>query len=133
RARLRAGRVHLGGNIGGSLLPTLDRIHPDDAVVLELSSAMLHWIGETLVGERAFAPKVAAMTNLAPNHLDWHGDASHYRASKARLVARQRPGDAAVFADESIRFDTPPGVRVVAPDAVRTLAASVAARRLLVP
>src|SRR5690606_8467061 len=95
--------------------------------------AMLHWIGETLVGERAFAPKVAALTNLSPNHLDWHGDISHYRASKARLVARQRPGDAAVFSAESIRIATPPGARVASPDAVRTLAAAVGTRGLLGP
>ena len=39
-------RAHLGGNIGGSLLNSLDEIHTDDWIVLELSSAMLHWLGQ---------------------------------------------------------------------------------------
>ena len=34
-------RVHLGGNIGGSLLKSLDRIEREDVVVLELSSYQL--------------------------------------------------------------------------------------------
>ena len=37
-----AGRpVHLGGNLGGSLLDELERIEPEDLVVLELSSYQL--------------------------------------------------------------------------------------------
>src|SRR5690606_16530524 len=38
-------RSHLGGNIGGSLLLQLDQIAPDDWIALELSSAMLYWLG----------------------------------------------------------------------------------------
>ena len=34
-------RAWLGGNLGGSLLDDLDRIGPDDWVVLELSSFQL--------------------------------------------------------------------------------------------
>ncbi len=133
RARLGESRVHMGGNIGGSLLASLGSIRHDDAIVLEISSAMLHWTGETLTGDRAFAPKVAALTNIAPNHLDWHGDLDHYRESKRELVAHQRAGDAAVFADESIYFDTNQGVRAVTPAEVRTLMPTIAARGLRVP
>lgn len=121
-------RVHLGGNIGGSLLGCLDQIQPHDPVVLEVSSAMLHWTRETLTGDRAFAPRVAALTNLAPNHLDWHGDLDHYRESKRELVAHQRPGDAAIFADESIYFDTTDGVRVIKPADVRAIIPAIAER-----
>jgi len=128
-----AGRVHLGGNIGGSLLATLPSIGPDDAMVLEVSSAMLHWTREALTGDRAFAPKVAALTNLAPNHLDWHGDLDHYREAKRELVAHQRRGDAAVFGDESIRYDTNDGVRRVEPDDVGALEPLIAGRGLRVP
>ena len=38
-------RVHTGGNIGGSLLNAVSDVSPADWVVLELSSAMLHWLG----------------------------------------------------------------------------------------
>jgi UDP-N-acetylmuramoylalanine--D-glutamate ligase len=133
RARLGEDRVHLGGNIGGSLLASLGSMRTDDVVVLEVSSAMLHWTREALTGEHAFAPKVAALTNLAPNHLDWHGDLDHYRESKRELVAHQRPGDAAVFGDESIWYDTNDGVRVTTPVAVRALEPEIAARGLAIP
>jgi UDP-N-acetylmuramoylalanine--D-glutamate ligase len=75
--------AHLGGNIGGSLLGTLDAVRADDFVVLELSSAMLWWLGETL----RWSPRVAVFTNLLENHLDWHGDFPAYSQAKAMLRA----------------------------------------------
>ena len=84
-------RAHLGGNIGGSLLGALDSIGADDFVVLELSSAMLWWLGETL----RWSPPVAVLTNLLPNHIDWHGDFQHYARSKGVIRA---------FAPEAARF-----------------------------
>ncbi len=88
-----AGRtVLLGGNIGGSLL---EREVPADAwVVLELSSFMLHWLG---TAPQPWSPAVAVCTNIAPNHLDWHGSMEHYTASKQHLVRHQRSGDRAVL------------------------------------
>ena len=97
-------KAWLGGNIGGSLLADLDRIAPDDLVVLELSSAMLHWLG---AGERAgWSPHWALLTNLAPNHLDWHGDFDHYRRSKEGIFRHQEPGDRALRGVD-IRLDGP--------------------------
>lgn len=88
-----AGRtVLLGGNIGGSLL---EREVPADAwVVLELSSFMLHWLG---TAPQPWSPAVAVCTNIAPNHLDWHGSMEHYTSSKQHLVRHQRSGDRAVL------------------------------------
>lgn len=84
-------RSFLGGNIGGSLLERLDEIGADDFVVLELSSFMLHWLaGE---GDVGWAPPIAVLTNLAPNHLDWHGCMAHYSESKAVIRRHQAPGD----------------------------------------
>jgi len=79
----------LGGNIGGSLLPSLAGITPDTWVVLELSSAQLHWLGE----EPAWSPRIAGTTNVLPNHIDWHETEQHYRACKELIHANQRPGD----------------------------------------
>lgn len=79
-------RVHLGGNIGGSLLEA--RIQHHDFIVLELSSFMLHWLGQ-----RAWSPGTAVATNIAPNHLDWHGSFEHYERSKRHIAAHQQPGD----------------------------------------
>ncbi|TVQ63492.1 MAG: UDP-N-acetylmuramoyl-L-alanine--D-glutamate ligase [Phycisphaerales bacterium] len=117
--------VHFGGNIGGSLLGALGTISEHDAIVLELSSAMLHWLGD---GAREHArnehfrggwsPRIALMTNLAPNHLDWHGAFEHYARSKGAIFAHQRDGDiaiagspeaAALFADTGAqRIELPP-------------------------
>ncbi|MCK4872264.1 MAG: UDP-N-acetylmuramoyl-L-alanine--D-glutamate ligase [Phycisphaerales bacterium] len=85
--------VHLGGNIGGSLLTA--SIGEDDWVVLELSSAMLWWLRRGPM----FAPHVAIVTSYAPNHLDWHESEEDYRACKASIHAGQRMGDHAVLAD----------------------------------
>jgi UDP-N-acetylmuramoylalanine--D-glutamate ligase len=102
---------HLGGNIGGSLLNHLDQIKPDDWIVLELSSAMLYWLGETSVASAStprstsapvpgWSPRVALLTNIAPNHLDWHGSFEHYRESKLNIFRFQRDGDVHVGAND---------------------------------
>lgn len=76
----------LGGNIGGSLLEHLDEIRPDTAIVLELSSAMIYWLWGAHQTQPLPPPAVACITSYSPNHLDWHGDESHYRSSKERLL-----------------------------------------------
>lgn len=81
-------RVWMGGNIGVSLLAKLDEIAAADIVVLELSSFQLENLERI---ERA--PHLAAVTNVAENHLDRHGDMSAYLAAKSRIVQLQREGD----------------------------------------
>ncbi len=93
-------RCHLGGNIGGSMLEMLEAIGPGDDVVLELSSFQLHWLGEERPGGvpgRGWSPHVAAWTNLAPNHLDWHGTMDHYRRSKEVIHRFQRAAEGDVL------------------------------------
>jgi len=78
-------RSILGGNIGGSLLDLDDReIAEADAVVVELSSFMLHWLGSAVDRMR---PSVTVLTTLSSNHVDWHGNLAHYVESKSRLRA----------------------------------------------
>jgi UDP-N-acetylmuramoylalanine--D-glutamate ligase len=109
----------LGGNIGGSLLDTLDHAaDPRRWIVLELSSFMLHWLAP-------WSPAIAVVTNFSPNHLDWHGTLEHYRASKQAILASQRPGDVAVLGPSVGDWPTGPGVRrieIPAGDAVPALA-----------
>lgn len=69
--------VHLGGNIGKPLLPEIDKIEKDHKVVLELSSFQLFTIKKS--------PKVAVITNLSPNHLDWHTDYKEYIDAKKNI------------------------------------------------
>ncbi|MFW6060905.1 MAG: Mur ligase family protein [Phycisphaeraceae bacterium] len=84
-------RTWLGGNLGGSLLPELDRIDPDDWIVLELSSFMLEGLRE-----QHWSPHIAVLTNFQPNHLDWHGSVDAYRAAKQAIFDFQRDGDIAI-------------------------------------
>jgi UDP-N-acetylmuramoylalanine--D-glutamate ligase len=82
----------LGGNIGVSLLPVVDRISAEDWVVLELSSFQL----EDLATLRP-APDVAIVTNFSPNHLDRHGTLDHYRTAKQNLLRWQTADQVAVL------------------------------------
>lgn len=85
-------KVWVGGNIGGSLLPHIDEIGEDDWVVLELSSFML----ERLKADDYFpgwSPHIAVITNISPNHLDWHGSMEAYVAAKQVIGQYQHEGD----------------------------------------
>lgn len=74
------------GNTELPLVSALDD-HPDaDVFVVEASSFRLAFC-------RSFRPRVAVITNLAPDHLDWHRDMDDYTAAKARIAARQGSGD----------------------------------------
>ena len=82
----------VGGNLGGSLLQSLDDIAAEDWVVLELSSFMLHGLAED-----KWSPHVAVVTNIAPNHLDWHGSFDAYVAAKQAILDHQRDNDVAIL------------------------------------
>ncbi len=66
------------GNIGTPILDVVLSDEPYDVLAVELSSYQLHW-----------APSVrahsAAVLNLAPDHLDWHGSMAAYAADKGRV------------------------------------------------
>ena len=96
----RAGkRVYLGGNIGRSLLPFLDEMTERDVCVLELSSFQLSDM------ECPFYTGV--VTNLTPNHLNWHKSLEEYTAAKKRLplLSARRVLRRGLFEDfEAVRF-----------------------------
>jgi len=77
--------VWLSGNIGNQpLLTAIDRIAPDDLVVLELSSFQLEQLAEIQK-----APHVALLTNLTPNHLDRYGTFDNYCNAKENIFKFQ--------------------------------------------
>lgn len=89
------GKAWLGGNIGVSLLEALPSIGHDDFVVLELSSFMLHWLGQA-----QWSPNVALVTMVNADHLDWHGSLDAYLDAKRNIVRFQQPTDFAVLRDD---------------------------------
>ena len=87
--------VYLGGNIGKPLLPDTAQMSPDGVAVVELSSFQLQTMKQS--------PAVAVLTNLAPNHLDWHTSMEEYIAAKENIFLHQGAGDTAVFnADNAV-------------------------------
>ncbi len=79
-------RTFLGGNLGNSLLPALDRIGPGDRVVLEVSSFQ----ADLLPPGPWF--RVLVFTYVGSDHLDRYGTVRAYRESKKRMLSHLAPG-----------------------------------------
>jgi UDP-N-acetylmuramoylalanine--D-glutamate ligase len=66
------------GNVG---LPVIDAVldpDPYDVLAVEVSSFQLHWMSTARF-------TAAALLNIAPDHLDWHGSLPAYAAAKASI------------------------------------------------
>ena len=70
-------RIYLGGNIGEPLRPHVAAMTERDFAVVELSSFQLKTFSQS--------PTRAAITNLSPNHLDWHTGMEEYVESKFNI------------------------------------------------
>ena len=82
--------VAVAGNVGTPLSSLAGEIEPDATVICEASSFQLE-------DSVAFAPECAVFLNLAPDHLDRHGDLEAYLAAKLRIFANQGNDDVAVY------------------------------------
>lgn len=94
-----AGRpVFVGGNIGIPLMGGLDELTPDHVVVAEVSCFQL-------VHCPTLRPRVAVYTNIAVDHVDYHGSYEAYQAAKRLLMANQTREDTIVWNadDEELR------------------------------
>ncbi|MHC4376406.1 MAG: UDP-N-acetylmuramoyl-L-alanine--D-glutamate ligase [Planctomycetota bacterium] len=87
--------VHVGGNLGGSLLEALPGLTPEHWCVLELSSYQL----EALPSDAPRALEAALLTQLLPDHLERHGSPENYRRAKERLFDLLRPEGRALLPD----------------------------------
>jgi UDP-N-acetylmuramoylalanine--D-glutamate ligase len=88
-------RVWIGGNIGYPLLNDLDKVEPEDVVVMELSSFQLELMNKS--------PHIAAVLNITPNHLDRHKSMQAYTAAKERILSFQTDEDVAVLGRDDLR------------------------------
>jgi UDP-N-acetylmuramoylalanine--D-glutamate ligase len=97
---LKAGGLPVtrGGNIGEPVLDRVDRLGPEDWVVLELSSFQLESIHRPRL-------QIGTVLNVTEDHLDRHGSFANYVDIKARAVSFMEPGDHAVlnFDDQNCR------------------------------
>jgi UDP-N-acetylmuramoylalanine--D-glutamate ligase len=69
------------GNVGDPLIAAVLDPQPYDVLAIELSSYQLHWT-------HSMSAHAAAVLNVAPDHLDWHGSLDSYARDKGRIYQR---------------------------------------------
>jgi UDP-N-acetylmuramoylalanine--D-glutamate ligase len=82
--------VAVAGNVGVPAAGLVGEIDPGATIVCEASSFQLE-------DTSLFAPEGAVFLNLAPDHLDRHGDLPSYLDAKLRIFANQGNDDVAVW------------------------------------
>ncbi|MEK7658299.1 MAG: UDP-N-acetylmuramoyl-L-alanine--D-glutamate ligase [Patescibacteria group bacterium] len=82
--------VKLLGNIGNPMLEIfLQPINEDEIFVLELSSYQLDDID--------FSPNIAVLTNLFPEHMDYHSGIENYYEAKKNIINFQNKKDLFIY------------------------------------
>ena len=71
-------KVATVGNIGSPIADVCCSEY--DYIVAELSSFQLHWASSVVLD-------AAIITNIAPDHIDWHGSYENYVRAKAKILA----------------------------------------------
>jgi UDP-N-acetylmuramoylalanine--D-glutamate ligase len=79
-------RCQVAGNIGLPYCAVVDRLGPEDWVVLELSSFQLETVD-------AFHAEVAVQLGVSPDHLDRYPSLREYAAAKMRIARHQTRAD----------------------------------------
>lgn len=77
--------VYLVGNIGQPSIKLLDELSDHSIVVFELSSFQL--------ADLTKSPQIAVITNIYPEHLDWHGNFEEYKKAKENIFKYQNGKD----------------------------------------
>lgn len=101
--------AYIGGNIGAPLLPFVGEMTENDIAVVELSSFQLHTMKQS--------PDIAIVTNLSPNHLNYHLGMEEYIDAKRNIYRYMRGGR--LILNESneltraMKDDAPNGTEVV--------------------
>jgi UDP-N-acetylmuramoylalanine--D-glutamate ligase len=80
----------VAGNIGKPFVAIAANVDQDGWAILEVSTFQLEWIDR-------FKPKVAAVLNITPDHLDRHHSMEDYVALKLKVFSNQNGTDLAVL------------------------------------
>ena len=96
--------VYVGGNIGKPLLADVADMVEEDYAVLELSSFQLMSMEQS--------PHIAVITNISPNHLDYHHTMEEYVQAKKNIFLHQGSEDRLI-----LNYDNS-GTRAMAEEAV---------------
>ncbi len=90
--------TYIGGNIGTPLISFIDKLANDSVTVCELSSFQLMTVQDS--------PHCSALTNITPNHLDWHKNMAEYIASKLKIFGSRT--QKTVFSQKFLDSDLTP-------------------------
>ncbi len=80
----------LSGNVGIPIAQVLLEGKKPEYVVIEISSFQLYWAP-------FFKPNVSVITNIYPNHLDWHPNMEHYIDAKFKITKFQDNEDHFIY------------------------------------
>lgn len=83
-------RVHLAGNIGFPLCSILNKLKPNDIIVMEVSC-------QQSVNFINFHPHIGLITNFSEAHLDFFNSYREYKMSKAKMLYNQESTDIAIL------------------------------------
>ena len=78
------GNIYVGGNLGKPLIGEAEEMTSADYGVLELSSFQLFDLDNG-----RFNADYSVITNITPNHLDWHRDMQEYASAKKIIFKNQ--------------------------------------------
>lgn len=84
----------LGGNIGTPLFTKVNEMTPESIIILEMSSFQL-------MGMK-ISPSISVITNISPNHLDYHKDLEEYIEAKKNIFKFQTENDTLI-----LNYDNP--------------------------
>lgn len=82
--------VHVTGNIGVGILWEVVNSNDDDIFVIEASSFQLE-------NTKSFKPKVSVLTNITPDHINWHKSFDNYVKAKKKIYKNQDSDDYTVL------------------------------------
>lgn len=85
-------KTWLGGNIGIPIFDKIEEMQEDHKVVLELSSFQLMNINHS--------PDISVITNISPNHLDYHKDMNEYIECKKNIFKFQNESNTVILNDD---------------------------------
>lgn len=86
------------GNIGSPIASACGR--ECDYAVIELSSFQLHWA-------HAIELDCVVLTNIAPDHIDWHGSFERYAADKRKIFSFLKEGAPGIAQSADLPFVGP--------------------------
>lgn len=86
----KKGSAYAVGNIGVPASQVALTVGADDDLVIELSSFQL-------MGTPTIRPEIAVITNITPEHIDYHGSVEAYEEAKLNLIRKQTAADVLIY------------------------------------